>query len=155
MNRFLKHYSWWFCRYHSKEGKFILYFDKKNLIFDCSFFLKQNKFIVCVLLTIYKHYTLLPFSNIWFKNNYFCCHCILSVTAYSCYYSHKWQRQSLFVLFVVLLQSYDYGVTWFWLTTLILSTVLEHNIYRLVFVTEKKIILSFLEKTLFLRFDWF
>ena len=63
---------------------------------------------------------------------------------------------SYFVLFFISLQSYNYGVTHFWLTYFILSIVSSNTIstYFVVIILKKVSSSYVLERKLFLRFDW-
>ena len=61
------------------------------------------------------------------------------------------------VWFVASLHNFNSGVTWFWSTSFILSTVCSNKIsIGLIAITSKKVSLFYvLERNLFLLFNWF
>ena len=99
-----------------------------------------------VLLTIYIHYFPFTFSNIWLKNR------LSDATETIVALVVSDNGKYLFGLFITLIHSYDYGVTYFWLTYLIWLTVCFNKISTgFVAITENKVTLNFV---LFLRLYW-
>ena len=81
-------------------------------------------------LIIYPHYFIFLFSKIWFK--------------------HQINASTAIVFSAASINSYNYGVTGFWLIYFIISTVLLNTIYiDLVSITEKKVSFFCLKKSCF------
>ena len=117
----------------------------RTLFLRVFYYFKQHKFIVWFILIISLHDFPFTFSNTWFENQ------INADTATIIAPVISENRQSYFVLFVALIHSYNYGVTYFWLTYYIISIFLEHNLYWFCRYHRKegKLILIFLMKIYF------
>ena len=131
---FLKKTIHWLRHYHKKEGKFSFCFGRIIISTIRLFsFIDPHKVIGWVLLTIHLHY-LLFVLKIWLKIN---SPLPLQASLLSDY------GESLFALFFALIHSWNYVVTYIWLTSFILSIFCKHNLYWFCRYHRKRVSLFF------------
>ena len=106
INSYLEHNPYRFCRYHSKEGKFVYLFGAKLVpnIWLVLFF-DRPKVIVWVLITVIQIISRFIFKSLYSKPSIFSATKTVIVPVVS----HNVPLS--YVLFVALLQSYDYVIT--------------------------------------------